>query len=1722
MQPRTGASQRILKNRTRSVLVPRLATIVVVAGLLTPMLGASGSTESALPRSRSLPPVQLTSFSPGTEVGVWAAINQTGQGKLQPVAGSGTTLGVETTNLLNYFASSTDGPLGLATTNDGEDDSQAYLVSTSTRTVEQIGADDFQSLDGAAILPNDQWGYLADGGFDIAPAIYTVDFANEDIYQISSGGSDFSAVAACPDGNTVVATDSGEDELDIFSNIEADPTSPTETSVSVGSDPVAVTCSGGLAYVANEASGTLTVVNVATASVTSTISVGSTPDAVAVGSGNVYAANRGSNTVSIIAIGASTVKATASVGMEPDGIAISGDVYVSNYSSSTVTVLSPAGSFIGTITGVPSPEAIAVVISPPASALSPAEAQGLANLAEGCVGCFESDDLTQVEDSAIEGDDAELSDAVDVSIGLDVFDGDPVNTATGNFTYQLAAISDPGLGPPLQAALTYNSYNSTHNLASSSVGTPDVGYNWTTGPGVSLAVNVPATGEATITQEDGAQVVFTAQSGGSCPAGLTAVDPTTTAYCAPPGVQAALFNNSDGTWTFDRFNPTFESFVFSSSAMLTSISDGSGNTTTVHYLTSGSGVCPMSASSCVKFTAPSGRYILFEENSSSQVTTITDTVHVLTLSYCSTLSSTCAPGDLSSAALSSPSSVTDNSDTSSHTWTFTYDETNSLNALATLADPNATANGYVSTTNTYDDSSTSDPKFGWVTSQTESITSSTSATTSFNYTGLALSSCGAYSGSVIVTDPNGNESLYGYSCGALDSKTTGYGSSESATTLYQRDPSTLMLTEVVDPNGNTSQFSVDGNGRITGFEDAIGNPISYSYGNFTLSGGAANPAALDPTLTVNASGTSSVNNAYNNDGTLHTQVVHPDYPTDNPANALTTTYFYSTSGNGQLTGIEDPLGRGILYFYDPAGDVTQHWLVPSYSLDSSDPSASTTELDTCYSYDTVGRLLTSISPNGNVGSGAACSTATTDITTVNTYNALDETTTTVHPPYSGTSVDKTINTYDLDGNLTVTEENAAPATYVTNTYNRAGWLCWSDPNTSSNSCGSPPSKSTSYGYDGDGNTTSVTDGNSNTTTYAYADTAYPSYKTSSTLPDTLNSTTYSYDEAGNLAATLDPLAQTVSYGYDADNRLCYKVAAVVTSASCTSPPSGAIKYTYTPDSQRKTLVDSSGTTTYSYDTLGRLTSVTDGNGNVVSYEYDGDNEVTCIGYPVSGAATCPSTGTPSGTGLVAYGYDGAGRITTVEDWNSNTTAYTYDADSNVTKITYPSSTIATVKFTYDNNDTVLTEKYKQNGASVTSETWTPNGHEQFSSVTEGGVEQTYAYDNANRVTSAAGYSYAYSGDGQLCWELAGSSTNSCASAPTGSAALFYNADSELTHSSVNGVTTQNFEYNADGERCWQATGTASSCTGSPTSVSASYGWDAYGNLCWVDTNGVTGTGCTIPGQGVVYTYNGDGLRMKSLATATSTTTTYSWDSVLDSSTPHLLTDGSNAYIYGPDVFSTESPPIEQIALSGGSTSYLNYDPMGVRNVFSPSGTLQVGISYQDGSEDAYGSNAVVTTHVSGVSTPFQYKGGYKDPLDGLIYFINRYYDSATGQFLSLDSLVKQTGQPYDYAGDDPVNFGDSRGLECEPPSAEGSAAGLGISGAAGEYDIEELAQLVYQHIGEGDIPGTPTLDEIQAALENGVPQGLGNQNAVQFEYNGVRVIVNESIPTRSTAYYPGS
>ena len=49
--------------------------------------------------------------------------------------------------------------------------------------------------------------------------------------------------------------------------------------------------------------------------------------------------------------------------------------------------------------------------------------------------------------------------------------------------------------------------------------------------------------------------------------------------------------------------------------------------------------------------------------------------------------------------------------------------------------------------------------------------------------------------------------------------------------------------------------------------------------------------------------------------------------------------------------------------------------------------------------------------------------------------------------------------------------------------------------------------------------------------------------------------------------------------------------------------------------------------------------------------------------------------------------------------------------------------------------------------------------------------------------------------------------------------------------------------------------------------------------------------------------------------------------------------------------------------------------------------------------------------------------------------VGRYYDPATGQFLSVDQKVEQTQQAYLYVGDDPVNGSDPSGMMGGAPDA---------------------------------------------------------------------------------------
>ena len=72
----------------------------------------------------------------------------------------------------------------------------------------------------------------------------------------------------------------------------------------------------------------------------------------------------------------------------------------------------------------------------------------------------------------------------------------------------------------------------------------------------------------------------------------------------------------------------------------------------------------------------------------------------------------------------------------------------------------------------------------------------------------------------------------------------------------------------------------------------------------------------------------------------------------------------------------------------------------------------------------------------------------------------------------------------------------------------------------------------------------------------------------------------------------------------------------------------------------------------------------------------------------------------------------------------------------------------------------------------------------------------------------------------------------------------------------------------------------------------------------------------------------------------------------------------------------------------------------------------------------YGTQAVLFTAVAPEpSTSILWAGQYQDPTTGLYYMRARWYDPATGQFLSVDPDLAETGEPYAYAGDDPVKRG---------------------------------------------------------------------------------------------------
>jgi RHS repeat-associated protein len=706
--------------------------------------------------------------------------------------------------------------------------------------------------------------------------------------------------------------------------------------------------------------------------------------------------------------------------------------------------------------------------------------------------------------------------------------------------------------------------------------------------------------------------------------------------------------------------------------------------------------------------------------------------------------------------------------------------------------------------------------------------------------------------------------------------------------------------------------------------------------------------------------------------------------------SVTTVSTYDPSGD--LLTVTDPDGHVTTFTYDTEGDIVTTSVTVGSQVDT-----------TSASYDEDGQKYCQVSPNANAASVACPAYLATRVadTTTWAFDADGNVTSTTDANNHTTSY-----VYDDDNNKTKTtdaQSNVTETTYdaddraltVTSGYGT------SSASTTTNSYDiAPGTGSCSSGVTLATYCTTVENGLSNVTT-SYYNALDQLVESSPPSPTAQTATTYTYDGAGNTLSKTDG-SGTTKYTYDVDNRVIF--------ISYSNAPTGyqtptQVGYQYDADGNRTKMTDGTGSTTYFYDSLNRLQSVTDGVGNTVTYADDPGGNDTCLSYPNSGITTCQNA--LSGTGLVAYGYDAANRTVSMADWlhPATPTVFTYDNDSNLTGTTLATYTPITVADNYDDTDALV-------GVSGVS-TLTRNTDEEIGTTTPPSLPTvTYGYDPLNRVTT-------------------GTAPSDTTGATTG---YTYDAGSEVTSTTPSGGSAVDYAYNSDGQLCWTASTTAS-CTSPPTGATTytytgagarltktgsgsnptTYEWDQAGDLVCETVSNSAGYTCSTPNYSYTstYFYNGDGLRMSDVVAGTSGTEQFTWD--VSGSVPRLIECRSLYYLYGPNVMSA---PIEEIAVGGSPTNqYLVSDPTGVRELISSSGTLITSASY-----DSYGNPCSLCSVGA-----FGFEGGYVDST-GLIYLDHRYYDPTTGQFISVDPDVASTGEPYAFAGADPVNGNDPSGL----------------------------------------------------------------------------------------------
>lgn len=458
------------------------------------------------------------------------------------------------------------------------------------------------------------------------------------------------------------------------------------------------------------------------------------------------------------------------------------------------------------------------------------------------------------------------------------------------------------------------------------------------------------------------------------------------------------------------------------------------------------------------------------------------------------------------------------------------------------------------------------------------------------------------------------------------------------------------LEQVQNGEGEVLTIAYDGLGRMTSMTTHEGHSFSFAY-----DGGSDLLTALTGHL--------GYATAYNYDanGNLASQ-------TD--ARGNTTSYQYDDSENlvqvtDALNGImsftydnmnnlatqTDELGRVATYAYDETYNV----------IETNTPENRTTTL----TYDNVGNLTTITDAEGHV--------------TTLTYDQLDRLTD-ITDALSGV----TTMTYDLVGNITsINDANGHVTTYLYDDLDRL-----TDETNAE-------SESTHYDYDDNGNLTAVIDAETNQTALTY--------DAANRLTSITNAeneiVTFAYDSLGNISDLVQPNTVPIHWEYDALYRPIELIQNYQPAAAGDTETNVTYQFEYDLNGNLELVRDPlTNESSFEYDELNRLTRDVNALGDDIVYVYnavdnlisvtDRRNNTTELDYDEANRLTDV---TDALDGISSYSYDRVDNLTSYADENNHATMLEYDDLNRLETVTNPETHLIELAYDAVGNVTQFTD-----------------------------------------------------------------------------------------------------------------------------------------------------------------------------------------------------------------------------------------------------------------------------------------------------------------------------------------------------------------------------------------------------------------------------------------------